>query len=128
MINDKNKIQTVGRRKSSVSRVVFNKGNGKIIINKTKQNLNEYFKRESLVMELKEPLSLVDFDNKFDITINVKGGGLSSQARATRLAISRSLGDRNCPSDASANGIVGPNFIAVIPLSRSLLTYSMNLE
>ena len=42
-------------------------------------------------MELKEPLSLVDFDNKFDITINVKGGGLSSQARATRLAISRSL-------------------------------------
>ena len=91
MINNKNKIQAVGRRKASISRVIFNKGNGKIVINKTKQNLNEYFKRESLVMELKEPLSLVDFDNKFDITINVIGGGLSSQARATRLAISRSL-------------------------------------
>lgn len=88
---NKNNIQTIGRRKASISRVIFSKGNGKVVINKTNQTLNEYFKRESLVMELREPLSLVDFDNKFDITINVNGGGLSSQARATRLAISRSL-------------------------------------
>ena len=44
-------------------------------------------------MELQEPLSIVDFDNKSDILVNVKGGGLSGQAGAVRLAISRTLQD-----------------------------------
>ena len=80
---------TVGRRKSSVARVRFIKGKGNIKINN--RNPEEYFKRESLVMEFKEPLVIVDFNNKYDILINVKGGGLSGQAGAARLGIARSL-------------------------------------
>jgi len=80
---------SVGRRKASVARVRFVKGKGKIKINN--QDPLDYFKRESLVMELKEPLGIVDFDNKSDILINVNGGGLSGQAGAVRLGISRML-------------------------------------
>ena len=79
----------VGRRKSSVARVRFIKGKGNIKINDRKPL--EYFKRESLVMELREPLSITDFNNKYDILINVQGGGLSGQAGAVRLGIARSL-------------------------------------
>ena len=80
---------SVGKRKASIARVRFVKGNGKILVNN--YNLKEYFKRESLVMEFKEPLVIVDFNNKYDILINVKGGGLSGQAGAARLGIARSL-------------------------------------
>ena len=90
MIN-KNNINAVGRRKSSVARVHLVKGKGNFIINKSKATLIEYFKRESLVMELREPFVLVDFDNKYDFIVNIHGGGLSGQAGALRLAISRSL-------------------------------------
>ena len=79
----------LGRRKSSIARVRFVKGKGKIIIND--REIVDYFKRSSLVMELQEPLSVVGFDNKSDILVNVKGGGLSGQAGAVRLAISRTL-------------------------------------
>lgn len=90
MIN-KNNISVVGRRKASIARVHLVKGKGNIIINKSKATLIEYFKRESLVMELREPFVLVDFDNKYDFIVNIHGGGLSGQAGALRLAISRSL-------------------------------------
>ena len=80
---------SVGRRKASIARVRFVKGKGKIIVNN--QEPLEYFKRKSLVMELKEPLNIVDFDNKNNILINVKGGGLSGQAGAIRLGIARIL-------------------------------------
>ena len=90
MIN-KNNIQAIGRRKSSVARVHLVKGKGNFIINKSQATLIEYFKRESLVMELREPFVLVDFDNKYDFIVNIHGGGLSGQAGALRLAISRSL-------------------------------------
>ncbi len=80
---------SVGRRKSSIARVRFVKGKGKIVVNN--QDPLKYFKRKSLVMELKEPLTIIDFDNKSDILINVSGGGLSGQAGAIRLGISRSL-------------------------------------
>ena len=80
---------TVGRRKSSVARVRFVKGKGKILVND--RDPLEYFKRESLVMDLKQPLNLIDFDNKSDIHVNVRGGGLTGQAGAVRLGISRIL-------------------------------------
>ena len=80
---------SVGRRKSSVARVRFVKGKGKIFVN-DREPL-EYFKRESLVMDLKQPLNLIDFDNKSDIHVNVRGGGLTGQAGAVRLGISRIL-------------------------------------
>ena len=80
---------SIGRRKSSVARVLYKKGNGKIIVNDC--NVLDYFKRKSLVMMLNQPLELVGFNNKYDFSINVKGGGLTGQAGAVRLGISRSL-------------------------------------
>ena len=79
----------LGRRKKSIARVRLIKGKGKILIND--RDAIDYFKRSSLVMELQEPLSIVDFDNKSDIVVNVNGGGLSGQAGAVRLGIARIL-------------------------------------
>jgi len=84
---------SLGRRKKSIARARFIKGKGNIIIND--RDVKDYFKRSSLVMELKEPLSIVEFDNKNDILVNVKGGGLSGQAGAVRLAIARKLQEIN---------------------------------
>ena len=80
---------SVGKRKSSIARVRFIKGNGKMIINNFEPI--KYFKRKSLVMVINQPLELVEFDGKYDIHVNVKGGGLSGQAGAVRLGISRNL-------------------------------------
>jgi len=80
---------SVGKRKSSIARVRFIKGNGKMIINNFEPI--KYFKRKSLVMVINQPLELVEFDGKYDIHVNVQGGGLSGQAGAVRLGISRNL-------------------------------------
>ena len=80
---------SVGRRKSSVARVFYKNGSGKIIVNDTK--VLDYFKRESLVMMLSQPLELVEVNKKYDFVVNVYGGGLSGQAGAVRLGIARSL-------------------------------------
>ena len=85
----KNDKINVGRRKSSVARVNLTKGNGKIIVNNVAPI--DYFKRDTLVMMLSQPLELVDFAGKFDFIINVKGGGLSGQAGAVRLGLSKKL-------------------------------------
>tara|TARA_B110000263_G_C15111516_1_gene420032 strand:+ start:319 stop:714 length:396 start_codon:yes stop_codon:yes gene_type:complete len=79
----------VGKRKASIARVRFVKGNGKILINNCEPL--EYFKRKTLVMVVAQPLKLVEFDDKYDIFVTVKGGGLSGQAGAVRLGISRNL-------------------------------------
>jgi len=79
----------IGRRKSSVARVSYKKGNGKIVVNNC--DVLDYFKRKSLVMMLNQPFELVEFNNKYDFSINVKGGGLTGQAGAVRLGISRTL-------------------------------------
>ena len=84
---------SLGRRKKSIARARFIKGKGNIIIND--RDVKDYFKRSSLVMELKEPLSIVEFDNNNDILVNVRGGGLSGQAGAVRLAIARKLQEIN---------------------------------
>tara|TARA_B100000029_G_scaffold212378_1_gene210384 strand:+ start:225 stop:614 length:390 start_codon:yes stop_codon:yes gene_type:complete len=80
---------SIGKRKSSIARVRFVKGNGKMLVNNNKPL--DYFKRESLVMDINQPLKLVDFNLKYDIIVNVKGGGLTGQAGAIRLGISRNL-------------------------------------
>ena len=86
----KNSIDiTVGRRKSAVARVRVKSGKGEVFINNRKPQ--EYFKRKSLVMMLNQPFNLLDFDNKYNYYINVCGGGLSGQAGAVRLGLSRSL-------------------------------------
>ena len=78
-----------GRRKGSVARVFLRPGKGDISINK--REIEDYFGRETLKMVLRQPLELTDSVNKFDIIINVKGGGLSGQAGAIRHGISRAL-------------------------------------
>ncbi|MAN35086.1 MAG: 30S ribosomal protein S9 [Candidatus Marinimicrobia bacterium] len=85
----KNDKINVGRRKSSVARVNLKKGSGKIIINNLSPK--NYFKRDSLVMMLSQPLELVNYDGKFDFIVNVNGGSLSGQAGAVRLGLSKKL-------------------------------------
>ncbi|NOX21096.1 MAG: 30S ribosomal protein S9 [Nitrospirae bacterium] len=81
--------QATGRRKTSVARVIMKPGTGKIIVNK--KPMEEYFPRETLQMIIRQPLNLVGMPNKFDIMVNVKGGGLSGQAGAIRHGIARAL-------------------------------------
>ena len=78
-----------GRRKNSIARVRILPGSGKVEVNK--KSLIDYFKRETLKMVIEQPLELTDTLGKFDIYVNVRGGGLSGQAGAFRLGLSRAL-------------------------------------
>ncbi|MDP2942241.1 MAG: 30S ribosomal protein S9 [Candidatus Omnitrophota bacterium] len=78
-----------GRRKESVARVSLIPGSGQILINK--RALDDYFPRETLRMVLKEPLDITQTVGKYDIVVNVEGGGISGQAGAVRLGIARAL-------------------------------------
>jgi len=78
-----------GRRKDSVARVYLRPGKGEILVNK--RPVEDYFGRETLKMLLRQPLELTDSTDKFDIFVNVYGGGLSGQAGAIRHGISRAL-------------------------------------
>lgn len=82
-------FDAVGRRKCAVARVRLSKGTGKRIINKEPQK--EYLQRETLEMIVEEPFNLINQSDKFDLRVNVRGGGLSGQAGAIRLGISRAL-------------------------------------
>ncbi len=81
--------QSVGRRKSSVARVYLVKGSGKISINK--RELSDYFPKATSRYVVNQPLSLLSVGDQYDININVKGGGITGQAGAIRLGISRAL-------------------------------------
>ncbi|MBI5327950.1 MAG: 30S ribosomal protein S9 [Deltaproteobacteria bacterium] len=81
--------QAVGRRKTSVARIRLMPGNGKIIIND--QPMDDYFSRETLKMIVKQPLDATKTLTKFDIYANVYGGGITGQAGAIRLGITRAL-------------------------------------
>ncbi len=78
-----------GRRKSSVARVYLRPGSGKITVNK--QEIENYFDRATLRMVLRQPLELVEAADKFDVIVNVCGGGKSGQAGAVRHGIARAL-------------------------------------
>ncbi|MCI8671109.1 MAG: 30S ribosomal protein S9 [Bacilli bacterium] len=78
-----------GRRKRSSASVRITGGTGNIIVNGT--DVNEYFPNQILVMDLKQPLTATDNENRFDIEVTVKGGGYSGQAGAIRLGIARAL-------------------------------------
>ena len=79
----------IGRRKSSIARVQMASGKGAIIINK--RPIENYFGRDTLKMMLGQPLELMQLTGKYDITVNVNGGGLSGQAGAIRLGIARCI-------------------------------------
>ncbi|NQV49437.1 MAG: 30S ribosomal protein S9 [Candidatus Marinimicrobia bacterium] len=88
------KIYATGKRKRSVARVYMQPGKGVITVNS--RELDEYFGRKTLRMIVHEPLELTENSGRYDISINVNGGGLSGQAYAIRHGISRALqGDNN---------------------------------
>ncbi len=86
-------INTIGRRKTSVARIYFKPGSGEIKVNK--RDFKEYFPLETLQTVVCQPLALLEVDANFDIKVNVRGGGITGQAEAVRLAISRALCEYN---------------------------------
>lgn len=90
---------TVGRRKSSIARVYVAEGTGKITINN--REFAEYFPLGTSRYVVEQALNLVDVNGKFDLNINVKGGGTTGQAGAIRLGVARALAQINA-SDRSA--------------------------
>lgn len=87
--SDKVQYCGTGRRKSSVARVRLVPGTGTILVNGI--DVNEYMPYQTLVMDIKQPLTLTSTEEKFDVYANVNGGGTSGQAGAIRLGIARAL-------------------------------------
>jgi small subunit ribosomal protein S9 len=103
MTKPNNIINKTGRRKTSVARVYMTPGDGKILINN--RTLQEYFPSEIFQISVNQPFSKLDCLGKFDIKVNVQGGGLRGQAEATRLGISRAL----CELDPESKPILKKN-------------------
>lgn len=78
-----------GRRKNSVARVRLVPGDGKVIINS--RDINDYFDLETLKLIVKQPLQLTETEGRYDVLVNVKGGGYTGQAGAIRHGIARAL-------------------------------------
>ena len=82
-------VNALGRRKSAVARIFVTEGNGKITINK--KDLQDYFPSSILQYVVKQPLLKLDVVEKYDIKVNLDGGGFTGQSQALRLAIARAL-------------------------------------
>jgi len=93
------KINAIGRRKAAVARVYLTEGSGNIVINK--RDLGVYFPSSILQFIVKQPLSVLNVLEKYDIKANLDGGGYKGQAEALRLAIARALVKIN-PEDKPA--------------------------
>ena len=87
------KYYGTGRRKSSVARVYLVPGTGKVTINK--KDMDEYFGLETLKIIVRQPLEATNMADKFDVIVNVKGGGFTGQAGAIRHGIARALNEAN---------------------------------
>ncbi len=95
-------VHKIGRRKTAVARVYLSEGKGNITINK--RELDNYFTTSTLRYKVQQPLVLTENAEAFDIKVNVFGGGVTGQAEAIRLAISRAL----CEIDAENRAILKP--------------------
>lgn len=82
-------VNTLGRRKTAIARIYLTEGEGKITINK--RDYKEFFPMATLHYVVVQPLMLTDNLGKYDIKVNLDGGGITGQAEALRLAISRAL-------------------------------------
>ena len=82
-------VNAIGRRKAAVARVFVTEGSGKIIINK--RQLENYFPSSILQFIVKQPLNTLDVAEKYDIRVNLDGGGYKGQSEAVRLGIARAL-------------------------------------
>lgn len=100
------RYSAIGRRKSSVAKVTITPGKGIITVNG--KDVNDYMPYETLVMDLVQPLELVDAREKYDVNVVVKGGGFSGQTGAIRLGITRALMLANAETRPTlkANGMV----------------------
>ena len=83
------KINALGRRKSAIARVYVTEGTGKITINK--KDIKDYFPSSILQFVVKQPLSALNVVEKYDIKVNLAGGGFTGQSQALRLGIARAL-------------------------------------
>ena len=81
--------QAVGRRKKAIARVRLVPGDGKVVING--RDIDNYFGLETLKMTVHQPLALTNLEGRYDVLVNVYGGGLSGQAGAIRHGIARAL-------------------------------------
>ena len=95
-------VHAIGRRKASVARVYLSKGKGEITVNKKKYN--DYFSTPILLYKITQPLKAVNVEGKFDIKVNVVGGGTTGQADAIKLAIARAL----CEVDSNNRSTLKP--------------------
>jgi len=95
-------IHKIGRRKTAVARVYLAEGKGKITVNK--KDMEVYFPTATLQYKVNQPLTMTNNDGNFDITVNVYGGGITGQAEAIRLALSRAM----CELDAENRLILKP--------------------
>lgn len=97
-------VNAVGRRKAAIARVIVKEGNGAITVNK--RSLEVYFPSSILQFIVKQPLTALDCVEKYDIHVNLNGGGFKGQAEALRLAIARALVKIN-PEDKHALRVEG---------------------
>ena len=82
-------INTIGRRKAAIARIYMSEGKGQIIVNN--RDFKEYFPDKQLHYVVEQPLNLLELRDNYDIKVNLDGGGMTGQAEALRLGISRAL-------------------------------------
>jgi len=92
-------IHAIGRRKAAVARVYLSKGKGNILVNG--KDFKDYFPVDTMQYKLVQPFKLLDVLAKYDVNVNVSGGGTTGQSEAIRLAISRALCEVNMDNRSS---------------------------
>ena len=95
-------IHKIGRRKTAVARIYLKEGSGVITVNK--RNLTDYFNTPTLQYKVKQAFALLGIEDTYDVKVNVYGGGITGQAEAIRLAISRAL----CELDVENRAVLKP--------------------
>ena len=95
-------IHKIGRRKTAVARIYLAPGKGSITVNK--KDVNDYFPSATLQYKVNQPFALTDNEGNFDVKVNVFGGGITGQAEAIRLALSRAM----CELDEENRSVLKP--------------------
>ena len=82
-------VHKIGRRKTAVARVYLSEGSGKLTVNK--RDLENYFSTAPLQYKVNQPFAITETEGQYDVNVNVFGGGITGQAEAVRLAVSKAL-------------------------------------
>ena len=121
MAKSSNRFYGTGRRKSSIARVYLVPGTGKVTINK--KDMDEYFGLDTLKLIVKQPFAATGTEGKFDVLVNVKGGGFTGQAGAIRLGISRALVEAD--ADAYKAQLKAAGFLTRDPRMKERKKYGL---